>query len=149
MVRSASEMAEEVFTLFPGMDIVVKAAAVSDYAPAAISREKIKKDSGNLVIEFTRTTDILKELGSKKTSQFLVGFAAESENLEENARRKLREKSLDLIVANDITSPETGFSSEDNQVIMLDKEDNRIELSRRSKQGIAAGIWDRIEALTS
>jgi phosphopantothenoylcysteine decarboxylase/phosphopantothenate--cysteine ligase len=148
MVRSASEMAEEVFNLFPCMDIVVKAAAVSDYAPAIISREKIKKAPGNLVIELTRTTDILKELGSRKTSQFLVGFAAESENLEENAMRKLREKSLDLIVANDITSQDSGFASEDNQVIMLDKEDNRIELSRRSKQGIAAGIWDRIEALT-
>ena len=93
--------------------------------------------------------DILKELGRKKTSQFLVGFAAESENLEENARRKLRDKSLDLIVANDISSPDTGFASEDNQVIMLDKEDNVVELSRQSKLGIAAGIWDRIETLTS
>lgn len=148
MVRSAGEMANEVFALFPDMDIVVKAAAVSDYAPTAISREKIKKNPENLVLELTPTIDILKELGRKKSSQFLVGFAAESENLEENAGRKLREKSLDLIVANDITAPESGFASEDNQVFMLDKEEHRIELSRRSKQGIAAGIWDRIEALT-
>ena len=147
MVRSAGEMAEEVFALFPGMDVVVKAAAVSDYSPASISREKIKKTSGNLVIELTRTIDILKELGSRKTSQFLVGFAAESEDLEENARRKLKEKSLDLVVANDITSDETGFASEYNQLIILDKDNNRIELSRRSKQEIAVRIWDRIEAL--
>ncbi|MFH1966125.1 MAG: bifunctional phosphopantothenoylcysteine decarboxylase/phosphopantothenate--cysteine ligase CoaBC [Acidobacteriota bacterium] len=147
MVRSAGEMAEEVFALFPGMDVVVKAAAVSDYSPVSISREKIKKTSGNLVIELTRTIDILKELGSRKTSQFLVGFAAESEDLEENARRKLKEKSLDLVVANDITSDETGFASEYNQVIILDKDNNRIELSRSSKQEIAVRIWDRIEAL--
>lgn len=147
MVRSASEMAEEVFALFPDVDVVVKSAAVSDYSPASTSCEKIKKTSGNLVIELTRTIDILKELGSRKTSQVLVGFAAESENLEENARRKLEEKSLDLIVANDITSNDTGFSSEDNQVIILDKDNNRIELPRSSKQEIATRIWDRIEAL--
>ncbi len=149
MVRAASEMAEEVFALYPDMDIVVKAAAVSDYAPVAVSSKKIKKDPETLVIELTRTVDILKELGRKKTSQFLVGFAAESENLEENARRKLRDKSLDLIVANDISSPDTGFASEDNQVIMLDKEDNVVELSRQTKLGIATGIWDRIEKLRS
>ena len=132
---------------FPDMDVVVKAAAVADYAPASTSSVKIKKTSGNLVIELTRTMDILKELGKRKTSQFLVGFAAESENLEENARRKMEEKSLDLIVANDITSEETGFASEDNQVIILDKENNKIEISRSSKKEIAVCIWDRIEAL--
>ena len=147
MVRSASEMADAVFSLFPDMDVVVKAAAVADFAPASTSRVKIKKTSGNLVIELTRTMDILKELGKRKTSQFLVGFAAESENLEENARRKMEEKSLDLIVANDITSAETGFASEDNQVIILDKENNKIEVSRSSKKEIAVCIWDRIEAL--
>jgi phosphopantothenoylcysteine decarboxylase / phosphopantothenate---cysteine ligase len=146
-VRSAGEMAEAVFGFFPGMDVVVKAAAVADFSPAGISPEKIKKTSGNLVIELSRTIDILKELGSRKTSQFLVGFAAESEDLEKNARRKLEEKSLDLVVANDITSDTTGFASEYNQVIILDKDNNRTEISRSSKQEIAVRIWDRIEAL--
>jgi len=140
-------MAEVVFDLFPGMDVVVKAAAVADFSPAGISPEKIKKTPGNLVIELSRTIDILKELGRRKTSQFLVGFAAESEDLEKNARRKLEEKSLDLVVANDITSDKTGFASEYNQVIILDKDNNRTEISRSSKQEIAVRIWDRIEAL--
>ncbi len=144
-VRSAAEMAEAVFEAFPGMDVVVKAAAVSDYSPVSVSREKIRKSSEKIVVEMARNIDILGELGRRKTSQFLVGFAAESENLEENARRKLDEKSLDLIVANDITADGTGFASEDNQVMILDRGNNRIDLPRSRKEVIAARIWDCIE----
>ena len=144
-VRSAAEMAEAVFEAFPGMDVVVKAAAVSDYSPVSFSREKIRKNSEKLAVEMARTIDILGELGRRKIAQFLVGFAAESENLEENARRKLEEKSLDMIVANDITADGTGFASEYNQVMILDRRNNRIDLPRSRKEVIAARIWDYIE----
>jgi len=146
-VRSAEEMAEAVFRLFPDMDIVVKAAAVSDYTPVDVSREKISKSPENKMLELTRTVDILLELGKRKTTQFLAGFAAESRDLEESAARKLREKSLDLIVANDITSGDAGFASDNNRVIILDREGRRIELPLSSKREIASRIWDRIEDL--
>ena len=147
MVRSAQEMAEAVFAIYPGMDIVVMAAAVADYTPVAVSGSKIKKDSGGMVIQLERTRDILRELGRMKDGQFLVGFAAESENLEDNARKKLGEKNLDLIIANDISSPETGFAAEDNQVVILGGKDLRIELPRCSKREISRGIWNQIEEL--
>ncbi len=147
LVRSAGEMAEAVFALFPEVDVTIKAAAVADYSPARVSRKKIKKDPGNLVIELERTTDILSELGKRKTHQFLAGFAAESEDLLANASRKLKDKNLDLVIANDITSGVTGFAANENQVTMIDRSNNRIELPRSSKREIASGIWDRIEEL--
>lgn len=147
-VRSAEEMADAVFALFPRMDIVVKAAAVSDYTPVRVSREKIKKQSGSLLVEMSRTVDILGRLGElRRPGQLLVGFAAESEDLESNARRKLKEKSLDMIIANDITSSQTGFESPENQVVILDSMNGKLEIPRSSKSEIAAKVWDRIELL--
>ena len=144
-VRSAAEMAEAVFSIFPEMDIVIKAAAVADYTATSISPEKIKKGSGNLNLELTRTVDILGELGKRKTSQFLVGFAAESEDLEAGARKKLKEKSLDMIVANDITAEETGFDADDNQAVVFGREGLISEIPRASKAAVANQIWNYIE----
>jgi phosphopantothenoylcysteine decarboxylase/phosphopantothenate--cysteine ligase len=146
-VRSAAEMAERVFELFVSADIVVKAAAVGDFAPVDKVHHKVKKRAGNWSLELTRTKDILAELGRRKDQQFLVGFAAESEDLTENARRKLASKSLDLIVANDISRPETGFASDLNQVILIDSDGGEKVLPILSKSEIAFRIWDRIEEL--
>jgi len=148
-VRSAAEMAEAVFLIFPEIDIVIKAAAVADYTATSISPEKIKKGSGNLNLELARTVDILGELGKRKTSQFLVGFAAESGDLEAGARKKLKEKSLDMIVANDITAEETGFDADDNQAVVFGREGLISEIPRASKAAVAHQIWNYIEHSTA
>ena len=121
-VSTNEEMKNEVIKRFDNADIVIKSAAVADYKPKNYSTQKIKKGDGELCIEFIRDNDILMELGNKKEKQILVGFAAESQNLKENAMSKLQRKNLDYIVANDITASDTGFASEDNKVIILSKE---------------------------
>jgi len=105
-VTSADEMASEVLGRFEDVDIVFKAAAVADYAPAVRHHNKLKKEksSTDLVLRLRRTTDILKQLGERKQGQLLIGFAAESDDPIENGRAKLERKNLDLIVVNDITS---------------------------------------------
>ncbi len=144
-VRSASEMAKAVFHHFPDSDVVVMAAAVSDFTPASVSSEKLKKEDVEPVIQLERTVDILKELGQRKESQFLVGFAAESGPVREMARKKLKEKGLDLIVGNNISRDDQGFQSEFNQVILIDCEGKEEELPRLPKTEIAGILWDRIQ----
>lgn len=144
-VRAASEMAEMVLKLFPDMDIVVKAAAVSDFTPQKPSGQKIKKTGSSLSLELEPTIDILKRLGEEKSNQYLVGFAAESENLLAHARKKLREKNLDLLVANDISGEDSGFAVNYNQVVLLENGENDIVLPRLSKDEIASRLWDHIE----
>jgi len=143
-VSTNEEMKNEVIKLFDNADIVIKSAAVADYKPKNYSAQKIKKGEGDLGIEFTRDNDILMELGNKKQKQILVGFAAESQNLKENARLKLQRKNLDYIVANDITASDTGFASEDNKVIVLSKEGKEIHLDKMSKEKIASNLFDII-----
>lgn len=146
-VRSASEMAEAVSSRFENADVLVMAAAVSDFTPARASKEKIKKGGDPLdSITLQPTVDILELLGRKKTHQLVVGFAAESEKLEENALLKLRGKNLDLIVANDISAPDSGFGSDTNQAILL-TEDSRQELPVLPKSEVAAILWDRLAPL--
>ncbi len=144
-VRSASEMAKAVFDHFPDSDVVVMAAAVSDFTPASVSSEKLKKEDVEPVIQLEKTVDILKELGQRKEWQFLVGFAAESGPVREKARKKLQEKGLDLIVGNDISRDDQGFQSEFNQVILIDCEGKEEELPRLPKTEIAGILWDRIQ----
>ena len=144
-VRSASEMAQAVFDHFPDSDVVVMAAAVSDFTPASVSSEKLKKENVEPVIQLKETVDILKELGQRKEGQLLVGFAAESGPVREKARRKLQEKGLDLIVGNDISREDQGFQSEFNQVLLVDCEGKEEELPRLPKTDIAAILWDRIQ----
>lgn len=142
-VSTNEEMKSEVMKQFEHADIVIKSAAVADYKPKNYSAQKIKKGEGDLSIEFVRDNDILMELGNRKEKQILVGFAAESQNLLENARLKLQKKNLDYIVANDITAADTGFASEDNRVIVLSK-NSETHLDKMSKEKIAGNLFDII-----
>lgn len=143
-IKTNEEMRKEILQNFKWADIVIKSAAVADYKPKEYSKEKIKKGEGDLNICLTRDNDILKFLGEIKTHQVLVGFAAESDNVLENAERKLKNKNLDFIVANDITSSDTGFGSEDNKVVILSKNNEKLELEKMSKKKVASNIFDMI-----
>jgi phosphopantothenoylcysteine decarboxylase/phosphopantothenate--cysteine ligase len=118
-VQSAEEMRKVVFANIEGSSVVIKAAAVSDYRPKVVNQKKIKKGDSETTLALERTKDILEELGKKKGSRILVGFAAETEDLITNAKKKLQEKNLDLIVVNDVTKPGAGFGSDTNQVKIL------------------------------
>lgn len=143
-ISTNEEMKNEVLKYFDETDIVIKSAAVADYKTLTYSEQKIKKGEGNLNLEFTRDSDILSILGERKTSQILVGFAAESNNLEENATRKLIKKNLDLIVGNDITARETGFGSDDNKVIFISKTGEKTVLDKMTKLEVAKKLFDEI-----
>ena len=143
-VSTNEEMKEEVLEHFDNSDIVIKAAAVADYKALNYSEKKIKKGEDNLNLAFTRDSDILSILGKKKSSQILVGFAAESNDLEENATKKLIKKNLDLIVGNDITAKETGFASDDNKVIFISKTGEKTVLDKMSKLEVAKKLFDEI-----
>ncbi|MEJ2079040.1 MAG: bifunctional phosphopantothenoylcysteine decarboxylase/phosphopantothenate--cysteine ligase CoaBC [Acidobacteriota bacterium] len=145
LVRSAAEMARAVFERFGDTDIVVQAAAVADYRPVDRMEQKRKKSGERWSLELEATQDILKELGTRKSRQFLVGFAAESERLVENAREKLRDKSLDLIVANDISIPGSGIEADENQVTLIDRDGELVDVPRLPKIEVARKIWDNIE----
>ena len=143
-IKTNEEMKNEILEYFEWADIVIKSAAVADYKPKEYSKEKIKKGEGDLNLCLTRDNDILKSLGDMKTHQVLVGFAAESNDVLKNADRKLRNKNLDFIVANDITASDTGFGSEDNKVVILSKNDEKLELEKMSKKEVATNIFDMI-----
>ena len=143
-IKTNEEMKNEIFNNFEWADIVIKSAAVADYKPKQYSKEKIKKGEGDLNICLTRDNDILKSLGDIKTHQILVGFAAESNDVLKNAEKKLKNKNLDFIVANDITSSDTGFGSEDNKVVIISKNNEKLELEKMSKKEVASNIFDMI-----
>ncbi|KUK10022.1 MAG: Phosphopantothenoylcysteine decarboxylase/phosphopantothenate/cysteine ligase [Clostridia bacterium 41_269] len=139
-VETAREMYEACMESFDSVNMVIMCAAVADFEPADYSREKIKKDSGFEILKLKRTPDILSEMGRLKSQQFIIGFCAESQNLEENARRKLKEKNLDLIVANDITKDI--FSSDTTSIIILDASNNKFKYDGISKKEAAHIILD-------
>lgn len=143
-IKTNEEMKNEIFNNFEWADIVIKSAAVADYKAKEYSKEKIKKGEGDLNICLTRDNDILKSLGDIKTHQILVGFAAESNDVLKNAEKKLKNKNLDFIVANDITSSDTGFGSEDNKVVIISKNNEKLELEKMSKKEVASNIFDMI-----
>ena len=143
-VNTNEEMFNSVIERFDSADIVIKAAAVADYKPKTYSESKIKKQEGDLSILLERDRDILKTLGSMKKKQILVGFAAESNDLIQNATKKLETKNLDYIVANDITSTVTDFGSDENKVTILSKDDI-VDLSQMSKREVAKNIFDIIK----
>lgn len=143
-IKTNEEMKNKIFHNFEWADIVIKSAAVADYKPKEYSKEKIKKGEGDLNICLTRDNDILKSLGDIKTHQVLVGFAAESNDVLKNAEKKLKNKNLDFIVANDITSSDTGFGSEDNKVVIISKNNEKLELEKMSKKEVASNIFDMI-----
>lgn len=143
-IKTNEEMKNEIFKYFDWADIVIKSAAVADYKPKEYSTEKIKKGEGDLSLSLTRDNDILKSLGEIKTHQVLVGFAAESNDVLKNADKKLKNKNLDFIVANDITASDTGFGSDDNKVVILSKDNEKLELEKMSKIEVASNIFDMI-----
>lgn len=143
-ISTNEEMKNEVLKRFGESDIVIKSAAVADYKPKNYSNQKIKKKENDLELIFTRDNDILMELGKIKENQILIGFAAESQNLKENALSKLMRKNLDYIVANDISASDTGFGVEDNKVIIISKDNKEINLEKMSKEKVASNLFDII-----
>src|SRR5699024_6935925 len=136
-VVTAEEMFHAILDHFKEMDIVIKAAAVADYRPKETYDEKMKKQSGNLVIEMERTKDILQSLGEKKENQYLVGFAAETSNPLEYGKEKLNEKHLDAIVINNVAEEGAGFAVDTNIVTYLNKHLEKKELPLATKDEIA------------
>lgn len=146
-VESASSMREEVLAALPESTIVIKAAAVADYRPESRAAEKIKKGAGSVTLEMVRNPDILAEVGGIKGNRILVGFAAETGQVEQNAIRKLEEKNLDLIVANDVSQEGAGFDVETNIARLIFRGGRREELPMMSKETLADLILDRVMEL--
>ena len=144
-VESAEQMREAVLKLLPQATIVIKTAAVSDYRPKHTASQKIK-GKGALTLELEPTTDILAEIARKKDSQIIIGFAAETENALENARQKLSSKSLDAIVANDVSREGVGFDSDRNAVTII-THDDVIEVPESTKWEVAQRVLDEIVRL--
>lgn len=143
-VDSAASLLTAVRTAFDDADILVMAAAVSDYRPTELATQKIKKpaDHGNLMLQLTETPDILKTLAAEKKHQYVVGFAAETQDLLANANRKLTHKKLDLLVANDVSQPGVGFNGDTNQVTLLRPHQQPVTTELASKTAIAKIILE-------
>lgn len=147
-VVSAEDMYREVTSLAPDMDIIIKAAAVSDYTPAVTAQEKMKKKDDDLSVALMRTKDILKQLGTQKPKgQFLCGFSMETENLLENSRKKLDSKNCDMICANSLRKEGSGFGTDTNIITLITK-DSVEELPLMSKEDAAHRILDAILTAT-
>lgn len=146
-VRTTAEMRDAVLARFAEAAAVVKAAAVADYRPARPRGQKIKKQEAALALELEPTPDILGELGRRKTTQVLVGFAAETEDVVANARDKLAKKNLDLIAANDVSAPGSGFGADTNRVTLIDRAGAAEALPLLTKRQVADRILDRVVAL--
>ncbi len=145
---TAADMHAAVTERLPSTDILLMAAAVADYRPARAAHQKLKKSDKPLSLELVRTIDILADLAPRKRPhQTFVGFAAETEEIEANARRKLREKGLDLIVANDVAGTQTGFEVDTNAVILFDRQGGRDDVPLMSKSQVADLILDRVVSL--
>jgi phosphopantothenoylcysteine decarboxylase/phosphopantothenate--cysteine ligase len=145
-VVTAEEMRQAVSAAFEPATIVLMAAAVADYRPARAAKEKLKKGSGPMVLELERTADILAELSPRKGSRVVVGFAAETEHVIANAERKLAEKNVDLIVANDVAGADTGFAVDTNAVTIIDRTGRRETVPLMSKDAVADRVLDRVVA---
>ncbi len=143
-VETARQMYDAVMEHFPGVDVVVKTAAVADYRPAQAAVEKIKKHGDRWSVEFIKNPDILAELGNKKKGQFLVGFAAETGELDTHALNKVRKKNLDFLVANDITMPGAGFGTDTNIVKLVYPDGKILPLPEMRKSVLADRILDEV-----
>ncbi len=143
-VNTAREMCQAVRNVVPQADALIMAAAVADYRPASTAKDKIKKRDAGLTLELELTPDIL---GSIKGDFIKVGFAAESSNLVENAKQKLQQKELDLIVANDITATDSGFGADNDRVAIIDPEGKVDSLPLLPKREVADKVLDRVVAL--
>jgi phosphopantothenoylcysteine decarboxylase / phosphopantothenate---cysteine ligase len=146
-VESAEEMYNAVLKYYDSADVVIKTAAVADYRPKIAYDHKVKKQAGDSSIELERTKDILLELGKRKKNQVLVGFAAETENVEEYARRKLNAKNADMIVANNVKAEGAGFGTDTNIVTLFKRSGSNIDLPIMSKSDVAKRIIEEITSL--
>ncbi len=144
-VQTAREMEKEILKHFANSDIVIMAAAVSDLRFAESTPHKIKKETLSEKIEIVPTQDILQKLGRKKEGRILVGFSAETENVVENAQKKMRKKNLDLIVANNVLDEGIGFGSDFNQVSLISPGGKIVHSERKSKLEISQMILDKVE----
>lgn len=145
-VTSAKDMYDSVMALFDKTDIAVLSAAVADFKPATIADQKIKKDPNNdtITLELIKTDDILKSIGTKKLNQIIVGFALETQNGIENAKKKLHTKNVDLIVLNEMNTSGVGFKTQTNKVTIIDRNDNVTEYELKPKKEVALDILNAI-----
>jgi phosphopantothenoylcysteine decarboxylase/phosphopantothenate--cysteine ligase len=143
-INTNEEMMDAVLSNYEDSDIIIKSAAVADFKIKAYSNSKIKKTENGLTLEFVRDNDILKELGLHKKKQILIGFAAESDDLLQNAEGKLLKKNLDYIVANDITVKDIGFGTEDNKVTILSRDNSPIAMDKMPKKQVARELFNLI-----
>ena len=148
-VESASEMFKMVNSYFKSSDIAIFAAAVADYTPSIVAKNKIKKSDEKLTISLLKNTDILSEMALKKTAkQFVVGFALESENELENAKEKLKSKNLDMIVLNSLNNKGAGFEHNTNKITIIDKQNNIFDFELKDKSAVAKDIIAKIIELS-
>ncbi len=145
-VRTAAEMAHQVFQLMENADVIIKSAAVSDYGPKESKAHKVKKGKSEMVLRLQQNKDILKTLGQKKKHQILVGFAAETRDLKKNATQKLAEKNLDIIAGNLVGSADSGFEADTNTVTLFFKDGTAETLPTMDKMEVAHILLDRIVA---
>lgn len=143
-VSTSDEMHAAVDRHVGHCDVVVMCAAVADYKPAKVSSQKIKKQNAPRTLELVPTRDILASLGKQDRQYLLVGFAAETNDLEENAQKKLREKNCDMIVANDVSGSESGMESDENEVTIFFRSGEKEKISRDSKKNIARELVKKI-----
>ena len=146
-VTTAAEMREAVLGEFPGSTAVIMAAAVTDYRPVGFANQKIKRGKGPIELRLEPNPDILKEIGARKNGKLLVGFAAETEELIANAEKKLKEKNLDMIVANNVTEAGAGFDVDTNVATILDRTGAVRSLPLMSKEALADEVFDHLLAL--
>jgi phosphopantothenoylcysteine decarboxylase / phosphopantothenate---cysteine ligase len=143
-VRSTTQMHDAVRLRAPEATVVIMAAAVSDYRPASAQSKKIKRGEGTFTLELEPTADILAELGREKKSQTLIGFAAETDSVADNARGKLQRKSADMIVANDVTQEGAGFDTDTNIVTLYRRDGQEVSLPKLNKFDVANRIFDHV-----
>ena len=144
-VQNAAQMYEAVHRYFPDTDIAIMAAAVADFTPENTATHKIKKTGDGLELRLKRTQDILASLGQiKKEGQKLIGFAMETQNEEENARRKLQKKNLDFIVLNSLNDKNAGFKHDTNKVKLIFRDGHVLDLPLKSKRAVASDIFDQL-----
>ncbi len=143
-VKTAREMADAVFEHMDKAHIIIKVAAVADYRPHETAVQKIKKNTDDMIVSMKKNIDILKEAGQRKKNQILVGFAAETQDLDKNAQKKLREKNLDMIAGNLVGDPSSGFGTDTNKVTLYFSDGSKEELQLMEKKSVADILLDRI-----
>ncbi|MFP7732872.1 bifunctional phosphopantothenoylcysteine decarboxylase/phosphopantothenate--cysteine ligase CoaBC [Priestia aryabhattai] len=146
-IESAQQMLEAVMQRYHKADVVIKSAAVADYRPKHVFDQKMKKQPGEAILELERTTDILRTLGERKEHQLLVGFAAETEQVDEYAQKKLASKNLDMIVANNVTTEGAGFGTDTNIVTLYKRSGESKELPILSKHDVANEVLKEVKEM--